>query len=84
MFTSVGTHNALGLQSPDIFHEGDMAREVSRIHPHNATLQQPLHQANLALCLCARLIVVHASSRLCVAAGASAGCEARMPAAGWR
>lgn len=61
-----------------------MAWEVSYIHPHNTTPQQPLRQANLALCLRARRVDAHASLRPCAAAAASAGCKAHMPAAGCR
>ncbi len=61
-----------------------MVLALSDIHSHDTKRQQPLHWANLALYLCARLIVVHASLRLCIAAGASAGCRVHMPAAGWR
>lgn len=88
VFTSVGTQYALGLfsfsKAPDTFHKGDMAWQVSYTHSHNTTPQQPPSQANLALCLRARRTVAHASSCLCVAAGASAGCKAHTPAAGWR
>lgn len=64
------THNTLWdfpfSKAPDVFDKGDVAREVSYMHHHNNTQQQPVRQANLPLCLCARLFVVCASSCLSV------------------
>ncbi|KAM8822995.1 centrosome and spindle pole-associated protein 1 isoform 2-T2 [Spinachia spinachia] len=62
-------------EAADIFFtKGDAAGEISSTRPHNTTLQQPLPQDNSAVCLCARLIVTHASSCPCRVQGAHASC----------